>query len=110
MTQLDHECTHTTLFGFDNLNNRTPIAISVMKMSNFHSAEVKFTPPDGIGLRPDVYPFDTSALRSSASEYPCPTGNLGALGAGAPRGVGEGGLRARTFAAILVQLTEYARC
>lgn len=72
-----------------------------MKMSSFHSADVKLTPPDGWGLRPDEYPFDTSALLSSASEYPCPTGNLGALGAGAACSIGEGGLRARTFAAMI---------
>ena len=80
----------------------------VMMMSSFHSAPVKFTPPEGRGFRPDVYPFDTRSLRSSASEYPCPAGNLGGFGAEDKcGGGGEGGLRARTFAAILNGLGKY---
>lgn len=39
--------THTTLFGFDSRNSRTPAATITMKNNSFHSPAVMFRPPGG---------------------------------------------------------------
>ena len=60
--------THTTLFGFDNLNNLTAHATTTMTKSNLISPLVISSPPGGkCFVRPGANPFEAAARRASAS-------------------------------------------
>jgi hypothetical protein len=65
-----NESTHTTLFGFDSRNSRTPVATITIKNNSFHSPEATFSPPGGkLFVRPGANPFEAASRRASASKW-----------------------------------------